>query len=125
MLVQKTLRKKQTIPALKSILALTLCHWHCTPADAPTRICNTAVSLEVQLDSVACADDGVGRQGGAAPLLHQGGAVAISDGQVVVVTCFVGLNVKCSELQRQDQPLFHFYCLCLPQVFRIKARVVW
>ena len=82
------------------------------------------VSLKVKLDSVACADDGVGRQGGAAPLLHQGGSVTISDCQVVVVTCFVGLNVKCSELQRQDQPLFHFYCLCFSQVFGIEVWVV-
>ena len=83
------------------------------------------VSLEVKLDSVACADDGVGRQGGAAPLLHQDGAVAISDCQVVVFTCFVGLNAERSKLQSQDQPLFHFYRLCLPQVVRIVAWLVW
>ena len=65
------------------------------------------VSLEVKLDSVACADDGVGRQGGAAPLLHQGGSVTISDRQVVVFTCFVGFNIERSELQSQDKSLLN------------------
>ena len=77
------------------LLTLTWCHR--TPADTPTRICTTGRSAEHQLDDVACACY-VGRQGGAAALLHQGCPVPVRDCQVVVGTGGMGLNVKCSEL---------------------------
>ena len=77
------------------LLTLTWCHRH--PADTPTRPCLTAISTEHQLDNVACAYY-VGRQGGAAALLHQGCPVPVRDCQVVVGTGGMGFNVKCSEL---------------------------
>ena len=77
------------------LLTLTWCH--CAPADTPTRSCITAISDEHQLDDVACACY-VGREGGAAALLHQGCPVPVRDCQVVGGTSVTGLNVKCSEL---------------------------
>ena len=83
------------------------------------------VSLKVKLDSVACADDGVGRQGGAALLLHQGSAFAISDGQVVEGTCETELNIERSELQSQHLSLLNLDHICPIQVAGIVAGVVW
>ena len=91
------------------LLTLTWCHR--TPADTPTRPCITSISLEHQLDDVACACY-VGRKGVAdtlasnknapgrvaAALLHQGCPVAVRDCQVVEGTVVIRLNVKCSEL---------------------------
>ena len=56
------------------------------------------VSLKVKLDSVACAEDRGGRQGGAAPLLHQGGSVTVPDRQGVIATGGMRLNVERCEL---------------------------
>ena len=77
------------------LLTLTWCH--CAPADTPTRPCAPVISTEHQLDNVACACY-IGRQGGAAALLHQGCPVPVRDCQVVVATGGMGFNVKCSEL---------------------------
>ena len=78
------------------MLTLTWCHRH--PAYTPTRPCSTTISTEQQLDNVACAGY-IGRQGGAAALLHQGCPVAVRDCQVVVLTGgTIVLNIKCSEL---------------------------
>ena len=104
------------------LLTLTWCH--CAPADTPTRSCITAISDEHELDNVACARY-VGRQGGAAALLHQGCPVPVRDCQVVVVTGGIGFNVKCSELQRKDQSLLHLDRLCLQQAVWIFVREVW
>ena len=104
------------------LLALT---WgHCTPADTPTRPCITAISNEHQLDDVAFACY-VGRQGGAAALLHQGCPVPVRDCQVVVVTGGMPFNVKCSELQRKDQSLLHLDRLCLLLTVWVVVGVVW
>ena len=94
------------------LLALTWCHR--SPADTPTRHCNTsAISTEHQLDNVACAcyvgrqegahtlasDHNVAIRGGAAALLHQSCPVAVRDCQVVVAAGGIPrVNVKCSEL---------------------------
>ena len=105
-------------------MLLTLTWGHCTPADTPTRPCITAISTEHQLDDVACACY-VGRKGGAAALLHQDCPVPVRDCQVVVVTGGIGLNVKCSELQRKDQSLLDLDRLCLPDAVWVVVRVVW
>ena len=106
------------------MLTLTWCHRY--PAYTPTSIiqCINAISTEHQLDDVACACY-VGRQSGAAALLHQGCPVPVRDCQVVVATGGISFNVKCSELQREDQPLLHFYRLCLLKVVWVVVRVVW
>ena len=106
------------------LLTLTWCHR--TPADTPTRLCITIISLEHQLDDVACACY-AGRHGCAAALLHQGCPVAVADCQVVLGTGGTPcqLNVKCSELQRKDQSLLHLYRLCSLNVVRVVVRIVW
>ena len=105
------------------LLTLTWCYR--TPADTPTRPCSIGTSNEHQLDNVACACY-VGWQGGAAALLHQGCPVPVCDCQVVVVTGGIPLhfNVKCSELQREDQSLLHMDRLCLPEAVWVVVRVV-
>ena len=82
------------------------------------------MSAEQKVDDVACASY-VSRQGPAAALLHQGCPVAVRDCQVVVVTGGMGFNVKCSELQREDQSLLHLDRLGFLKVVRIVVRVVW
>ena len=77
------------------MLTLTWCH--CSPAETKARLCNTAISAEHDLDHVGSACDG-GRQGGAAALLHQDCSVTVQDCQVVVATCWAGLDVECGEL---------------------------
>ena len=78
-------------------MLLTLTWGHYTPADTPTRPCSIGTSNEHQLDDVACACY-VGRNGGAAALLHQGYPVPVRDCQVVVATGGMEFNVECSEL---------------------------
>ena len=122
------------------LLTLTWCH--CTPADTPTSPCISTISTEHQLDNVACACY-LGRQGGAdnlisnhnvvrprgggaAALLHQGCPVAVRDCQVVVARRLEGgFNVKCRELQRQDQSLLNFYRLCHLLVYWVVVGEVW
>ena len=104
------------------MLTLTWCH--CFPAGTPAGPCNTAISNEHQLDNVACACY-VGWQGGAAALLHQGCSVTVRNCQVVEETGGMVFNVKCSELQRKDQPLLHLYRLCLIQMVWVVGGVVW
>ena len=100
------------------LLTLTWCHR--TPADAPTRVFTIiSISSEHQFDDVACADY-VGGKGGARALLHQGCTVTVHDSQVVV-----GTEVKCRELQKQDESLLDFYRLSVVKVVWVVARVVW
>ena len=116
--------KRTTYPSFdRHILTLTLCH--CNPADAPTRPSTIHVSLEVKLDSVGRADDCVGRQGGAAPLLHQGRSVAIPDCQVVVAPCGREINVECSEFQCHDQFLIHFYYVGPLNIVWVVVGIIW
>ena len=77
------------------LLALTWCHR--TPANTPTRPCGAAISTEHQINDVAFACY-VGREGGAAALLHQGRPVPIRDCQVVVTGAVTVFSVKSSEL---------------------------
>ena len=104
-------------------LTLTWCHR--TPADTPTRPCIIVISTEHQLDDVACACY-VGWKGVAAALLHQGCPVTVQNCQVVVATGeTIGLNVKCIELQKNDQFLLHCYHLCLLDVVWVVLGEVW
>ena len=86
--------------------------------------------MKVNLDCVAGAGEG-GRQGGAAGLLHQGCSVAVLDCHVVVAACGMGLNIKCRELDCNNQSLPDLDDLRLPQIMRIVAtdrsrkQVVW
>ena len=106
------------------LLTLTWCHR--TPADTPTRVSTIiAISLEHQLDDVACACY-VGRKGVATALLHQGRTVhPVCDCQVVVATGGMVFNVECSEMQRKDLSLLHCYHLCLLNVAWVFVGVVW
>ena len=144
--VEKTQRKQNgkfhdKHPNMLLMLTLTWCHH--TPPDPPTSPSICAISAEHQLDNVACAcyigrergadtlisDQNVAIRGGAAALLHQGCPVPVRDCQVVVGTGGTGgtfvLNVKCSELQWEDQSLLHLYRLRLLEVVRIVVGVVW
>ena len=102
-----------------------LCTWcHCSPSEAPTRFWTAAISVKVNLDDVAVAGD-VGRQGRAAGLLHQRCSVAVLNCHVVVVTCGMGLNVKCCELHCNNQSLFYPYFVCSVKIVWIVVGVVW
>ena len=104
------------------MLTLTCCY--CSPTHIPTSACTTAISAEVYPDHVAYACDG-GRQGGAAPLLHQGGSVTVTDGQVVAATCGTGLNIKCCEFQCHNQSLIHFYYIGPLNIVGIVIWIIW
>ena len=77
------------------LFALTWCH--CTPTDTPTSPSTSEISNEHQVDAAACASN-VGRNGGAAALLHQGCSIVVRDCQVVIATVGMIFDVKCSEL---------------------------
>ena len=106
-------------------MLLTIVTWrHRTPADTPSRPWNIAICNEHKVDHVACACY-IGRLVSAAASLHQGGPVAVYDCQVVRATQgVIRLNVKCSELQEQDQSVLHLYRFCLLKIVGIVDRVV-
>ena len=93
-------------------ISLKLTRFHSTPADTPTRTCNSATSEEHQLDSIACACNVFSWQRGAAAFFKQGFPVPIHDCQVVpafdycVIVVFIcviiiivlGFNVECNKL---------------------------
>ena len=58
-------------------------------------------------------------------LFHQGCPVPVCDCQVVVVVVAAVCDLKCSELQREDQSLLDLYRLCLLKVARVVVWVVW
>ena len=104
---------------------LTLTWWyHRTPADTPTRRCINVISNEHKLYDVACACY-VLWEDRAAVLFHQGCPVPVCDCQVVVVVVAAVCDLKCSELQREDQSLLDLYRLCLLKVARVVVWVVW
>ena len=106
-------------------ISLTLTWCHRTPAETPSMPCSPApaISDEHQLDDVACACYG-SWNGVATVLLHQCCPVAVCDCQVVAGTGGTGLNVKCSELQGEDQSLLHFNCFCFLDIVRVVVGVV-
>ena len=107
-----------------NILLMTLTWCHCTPSDIPTRICDVTISNELQVDDVACAQYVIW-QFKATFLIHQGCPVAVHDSQVVELTVVTALNLKCIEVQINDQSLLHLYCFSGVKVAWVLAREPW
>ena len=66
------------------------------PTQAPTRLCTIAISTKMDYNNVAFANKR-GRHKGAASPLQQNCSIGLSDGEVVKVTCGLGLDVKFCE----------------------------
>ena len=119
----------------KSKRLQTWCHRR--PVETPTSSSTTTIRVEVDVHGIGlCRDDwrhevmGMGRRdcGVATAPVHQGCPVPICDFDMAAWACVNGItdpDSKVSELQPQYLPTLYLYCLCLVEVERVVARVVW